>query len=303
MEHRKNKKALVIINPGAGLSIKQSTIQDLVSNKLETLGYNFDIFVLNRGFEKKIAGYDFSNLDLMVAVGGDGTVKVAGRTIIENKLNVPLAIIPFGSANVVATSLGLPVMVKPALKVLDSIKKIVKIDVGLINRTHYFLVGFSVGYVSKIVTGTGKKLKKRFGFFGYLLRLLFNKIKIRKIKFEIKTKNKTFWIKGNSLIIFNAMNYFGLTPKKKINLRDGIFNLYVLTNKTFIGLLEIFFNMFWYQRPPRHVFSLDNNFFQIVLGRNRDLKSCQIDGDYINLNSKNIEIKVLPKVLKVVVGK
>jgi len=297
MESTSNKKALVIINPGAGLSIKQSVISNLVSAKLEGLGFKKEIFILDRNFENQIANYDFFGMTLVVAVGGDGTVKVAARIMLQNNITAPLAIIPFGSANVVAASVGIPVMVKPALKLLDNYST-TKIDVGVINNLHYFLVGFSIGWVSLIVTSTPQNLKRRFGFLSYLIKFLFNKIKIRKIKFKISTQNKTFWVKGNSLIIFNAFNYFGLKPKKKIDIRDGIFNLYVFTNRRFLALFEAMFYMLWYQRPPRHIFSLDNNYFKINL--NYGLKTCQIDGDYIKL-AKEMEIKVLPRAISVVV--
>lgn len=294
------RKALVIINPGAGLALKQGVIKDLTLNKLRSLDYKVDSFELNENFEKEIAGYKFSGVDLVVAVGGDGTVKVAARTILQEKIDVPLIIIPFGSANVIAMALGIPIVVNQALKQLDNPAKTTKIDVGLINGSFYFLVGFSVGYISQVIATTDKELKKRLGFFSYVLKFIFNKIKIRKIKFKIIATERVFWVKGNSLIIFNALNYFGFKTKKIIDFQDGILNLYVLTNKTFFGLVNAVWGMLWYQRPPRYVFSLDNGSFDIFLPRKKDLRSCQIDGDYIDVNSQNISVKILPRALTVV---
>ncbi|HQA64179.1 MAG TPA: diacylglycerol kinase family protein, partial [bacterium] len=86
------KKALVIINPSAGLALKQKTIKTLVVNKLSRLGYSGDMFELNKDFEKNIENYNGSKVDLVVAVGGDGTVKVAARTILQKNIKAPLAI-------------------------------------------------------------------------------------------------------------------------------------------------------------------------------------------------------------------
>ena len=151
------KKALIIFNPSAGLKSKL-TIEKLAERKLKSLGYRVDIFLVDEHFEAGIAGYDFFNLSLVVAIGGDGTVKVAGRTIIENKLSAPLVIIPFGSANVVAKTLGITLNAKAALQLIGG-AKLRGLDVGIINKTHYFLVGFSVGYISRIITGTSTKMK------------------------------------------------------------------------------------------------------------------------------------------------
>jgi len=83
-------------------------------------------------------------------------------------------------------------------------------------------------------------------------------------------------------------------------LKDGILNLYVFTNKIFLGMIKAFFYIIWFQEPPAHVFYLDNSYFRIVLSRWP--KDCQIDGDRVNL-SKNIEIEVLPQVLEIVLPK
>ena len=293
------KKALVIFNPTAGLKTKID-VEGIVREKLGNLGYEVNLIYLNHHFEDEIDKLNLSEIGLVVAVGGDGTVKVAARTIIEKKLECPLAIIPYGSANVIAIAAGLPLNIKNALKLIEEPLKTMPIDVGLVNKKHYFVVGLSIGYVSKIVISASQHLKSRLGFFGYLFTFIFNKIKIRKIKFEIKTKNRTFWIKGNSLIIFNALNYYGLKVKKPISFADGIFNLYVFTSKTFLSLVEAFFLMIFMHHPPRYVLALDNNYFKVILKQVNT--SCQVDGDYLKL-PKVIEVELLSKALKMVVKK
>ncbi len=292
-------RALVIFNPTAGLKSKID-VESIIRDRLEGLGYNVDLFYLNSHFEDEISSFSFLDTALIVAVGGDGTVKVATRTIIDNKLKIPLAIIPYGSANVIAMAAGIPINIRNALKLIESPQKTIAIDVGLINHKYYFLVGFSIGYVSKIVTGTSHHLKSKLGFFGYLFVFIFNKIKIRKLKFEIKTKNRNFWVRGNSLIVFNTLNYLGMKFKKTISFTDGIFNLYVFTNKTFISLVESFFFMLFYNKPPRYVLSLDNSYFKIVL--KKPTNSCQIDGDYVRL-PRIIEVELLPQALNIIIGR
>jgi len=292
------KKALIIYNPRAGIKSNRDVAKE-VQSKLENLGYAASIFFLEPEFEQNILSYDFAEVKLVVAVGGDGTVKVAARTIVQNQLTAELVIIPFGSANVVAKTLGLSTNIKTALGLLDG-KKTKSIDVGVINKTHYFLVGFSSGYVSEVVTGTTTGLKNRLGFIGYFINLLSRNLKIKRKKFLVMTQNRRFWIKGHSLIIFNACNFFGLKPKKPIDPSDGILNLYVITNKNFWTLLLAIGHFLLYHEPTQYIFSIDNEFFKIRFRRRP--KSAQIDGDLINL-PREIEIKVLPRILKVVVGK
>ncbi|MFA5047544.1 MAG: diacylglycerol kinase family protein [Patescibacteria group bacterium] len=292
------KKALVIFNPSAGVNVKYD-MRGLIENKLRSLGYESEVFLLDNNFERTLSDYDFSAISLLVAVGGDGTVKVAARTIVTRKLSVPLAIIPFGSANVAATTLKIPLNPKEALKLLDRLKT-TEMDLGVINKNNYFVVGFSIGYVSDIIINTGKDLKNRWGRLSYLWRLAFNKLRIPRIKFKIQTSSRTFWIKGNSLIIFNAYNLYGFQPKKSISVSDGILNLYVVTNKTFWSLIRAGLYVLFYHEPPRHIFSLDNGSFRISLKRRGFLKTCQIDGDHLIL-PKEMMIEVLPQALDVVI--
>ena len=292
------KKALIIFNPTAGVSTKQD-VRGLVSKKLQDLGYQPEVAVLDFEFENRMERYIQDGVELVVAVGGDGTVKVAAREIIQRKLQVPLAIVPFGSANVLASTLGLPLDLAGALALLDNLKTR-KIDVGRINRQIYFIVGFSLGYVSSVIIHTEKGLKNRFGYLGYLIKFAWNKIRIPRIKFRIETQNRVFWIKGNSLIVFNAFKFFGLEPKKPISITDGIFNLYITTNKTFFTMIRAALGVLFYVKPPRYVFTLDNSYFKIRLKRRRYLKTAQVDGDRIRL-PKVIEIECLPQALEVVV--
>lgn len=293
-------KALIIFNPTAGMATK-TDVGKIVQDKLSGLDYKPIMLILDFNFEANIAKLDLSDIKLVVAVGGDGTVKVAAREIINRRIKAPLAVIPFGSANVLAATLKIPLGLKEALELLN-VSSTIKIDVGVLNQDRYFLVGFSLGYLSSIVINTNRELKNKFGSIGYVLHLFWNKIRIPRIKFRIETQNHVFWVKGNSLIVFNAFNFYGFSPKKTISLNDGILNLYVVTNKTFLTMAEAAFGVLFYRTPPKHIFTLDNKYFKIRIKRKKYLKTAQIDGDKIKL-PRTIEVEVLPKALEVIVKK
>mgnify|MGYP000583812057 CR=1 FL=1 len=291
------KKAVVIFNPTAGFLSKKD-LKSEVEQKLKEIDINPDFLILDSNFETIADNYNWSGVELIIAWGGDGTVKVAARTIMQFKLNIPLAIIPFGSANVLASTLKIPFNINEAIKLIAK-GRISNIDIGRINKEKYFLVGFSVGYVSSIIINTEKELKNKFGFWGYAIRLFWNKVRITRIKFKIETQNRIFWLRGNSLIVFNAFNFYGFQAKKNISINDGLLNLYVVTNKTFFSMIEAALGVLFYDNPPKHIFTLDNKEFKITLKHRRHLKTCQIDGDYIKLD-KEIVIDVLPSALQVI---
>lgn len=290
--------ALVIFNPTAGINAKYDVKAQVIS-ELKALGFEPMVLMLDFYFETNIEREDLSGVKLVVAVGGDGTVKVAAREIITRKINAPVLIVPFGSANVLASSLKLPVNVKEALSLAKNLKT-EKIDVGLLNKERYFIVGFSLGYVSSIIIHTEKDLKNKLGSLSYVIRLFWNKIRIPRIKFKIETQNRVFWVKGNSLIVFNAFNFYGFAPKKNVSIQDGVLNLYVITNKTFLAMAEAALGILFFDKPSRHIFTLDNQKFKIGVKRKSYLKTAQIDGDKIAVKN-DMEIEVLPGALEVVV--
>ena len=149
-----------------------------------------------------------------------------------------------------------------------------------------------------MVAKTAVGLKKKLGFLGYFLSLISSKTRLKTFKFEIQTRENKFKLEGNSLVVFNAVNYHGLKPRRKIFLDDGMFSLFVFTSKTLGVLLASFVFSLSHQKPPVKTFALDNDYFKIVMKEPMD--SAQIDGDYIKL-PKVIEIKIKPQILKVIV--
>ena len=91
-------------------------------------------------------------VDAVVAAGGDGTVARAGRALAGGSL--PMAILPLGTANNIATSLGIaddPVAAIDAWRK----RKIIRIDVGVVTDEggdHLFIEGVGTGLLPRGIT-------------------------------------------------------------------------------------------------------------------------------------------------------
>jgi diacylglycerol kinase family enzyme len=116
--------------------------------------------------------------DVLVAVGGDGTVRAVASVAIDER--VPLGVIPLGTGNLFARNLGVPVNdTGAALRaVLDGANEAV--DVGRLTvvresgeeREYLFLVLAGVGIDAEMVAGADEKLKRRFGWLAYFYALV-----------------------------------------------------------------------------------------------------------------------------------
>jgi len=289
--------ALVIVNSLAGLKLPGS-VGVRVKQRLIELGYQPLIFELDQDFEKNLAKQKLTKIKLVVAVGGDGTVRVAVRTMFENKLNVPLSIVPFGSANVVATSLGIPLRLGKSLAKIGS-EQTVAVDVGLVNGNQPFLVGFSIGYISSLVAHTPRWLKNISGVLAYCINLLIHAYRLPSIDFTIYRGERAQVITGNSLVIFNVINLYGLKPRKVITMTDGRLDLYVVKGRNILMLLKIGLDFLRLERSPKHLISFEDTNFVVDVAPG--IESFQIDGDIIKLNNRPIKISVKPKAVRVTV--
>ena len=91
-------------------------------------------------------------VDLLVAAGGDGTVARAGRALAGGSL--PLAILPLGTANNIAMSLGIA---EDPMTAIDDWphQKVVRMDVGVVNDgdgDHLFIEGVGTGLLPRGIT-------------------------------------------------------------------------------------------------------------------------------------------------------
>lgn len=119
------KRVLFIINPISGLgkhkTIEKSVESEIDKNKVE---YRFE-YTQYPQHATEIAKLNVDKFDVIVAVGGDGTVNEVASALVDT--NTALAIIPAGSGNGLARHLNIPLKVNKAIHLLND-SKVVKID-------------------------------------------------------------------------------------------------------------------------------------------------------------------------------
>ena len=106
-----------------------------------------------------------ASADIVVVGGGDGTLNAAAAGIA--KLKRPLGIIPLGTANDLARTLGIPTDLDSAMRVIAG-GKVQSIDVGLVNDVMFFNVA-SIGMSAELCQELTSDIKRRFGKLGYAL--------------------------------------------------------------------------------------------------------------------------------------
>lgn len=139
---------MLIHNPGAG---DQEHSKKKLLDLLGSQGYDC------RYFSTKKEGWDQLDpeVDLIIVAGGDGTVGKVARRMVEQELNdkVPLALLPAGTANNIATTLGISGELED---IIESWKPglVKKFDLGSFrqeDREDLFLEGVGFGLFPKLI--------------------------------------------------------------------------------------------------------------------------------------------------------
>ncbi|RKE57202.1 diacylglycerol/lipid kinase family protein [Sphingobacterium detergens] len=120
------KKVRLVHNPAAG--DEDNGDKDELCQLIEELGHHCTV-VAKKDAVKKID----PETDIIALAGGDGTIKMTIMALLEKKLRFkrPIAILPQGTANNIAISLGIPLDCKQAMN-LWSHFQLKKFDVGMV---------------------------------------------------------------------------------------------------------------------------------------------------------------------------
>lgn len=184
---------------------------------------------------KEMLGPLAGELDRIVAIGGDGTVGSVLGAVAEMNLAVPVGIIPFGTGNLLARSLG--ICTRGACRdLLENSLDIIcagnaeRIDLGKMNG-RWFIIDAGTGPISDAITAPKREHKSRWKLLVYGLPLL-KSIARRPIPFAVTVDGGQPEIIHASAIFVTNMSEMGIGRSDYEHLKDGVLDLIVLNPKT-----------------------------------------------------------------------
>ncbi|NJL09498.1 MAG: lipid kinase [Calothrix sp. SM1_7_51] len=144
-------------------------------------------------------------VDLVIVGGGDGTLNAAVDALVET--NLPLGILPLGTANDLARTLGIPISLPEACSIIAK-GYTRRIDLGWVNGKHFFNVA-SMGLSVKITQKLTHKAKKRWGVLAYAATAVKVIWESRPFSAEIHLNNQELTVKTVQIAIGNGRYYGG----------------------------------------------------------------------------------------------
>jgi YegS/Rv2252/BmrU family lipid kinase len=167
-------------------------------------------------------------VDAIVLAGGDGTVASSAAALIDADL--PFGLLPRGTANDLARSVGLPVDLKSAAEVIVAGGRR-KIDVGEVNGQFFFNVAH-IGLGSVLAGGVTAKLKRRLGPLAYPVAAARALGKLRPFRAELLIADERITFRTVEIAVGNG-RYFGGggVVAEEAEIDDGVFHICAIKTK------------------------------------------------------------------------
>ncbi len=228
------KKALLLVNQH---SRKGKKLLSQATVELQALDFELIVESTNHARELSDTIRRYQNrVELVIIGGGDGTLNSAIEGLIDTKL--PLGILPMGTANDLARTLGIPTDLSAACQVIASGKTRL-IDLGWVNGQHFFNVA-SLGLSVQITKRLTKDIKQRWGIFAYAFTALQTLWSARPFRAEIKVNNQSFNVRTLQIAIGNGRYYGGgMTVAEDATIDDKRLDLYSLETNNWWEIIAL----------------------------------------------------------------
>ncbi|WP_064974882.1 diacylglycerol/lipid kinase family protein [Alistipes provencensis] len=170
-------------------------------------------------------------IDLMVVAGGDGTVNYVVNAMKGKGLDIPVGVVPSGTANDFARALGMSCEPLEAARQIAS-GGVERVDVGCVNGL-WFVNIFSFGIFTTTSQRTPDKRKHRIGKLAYIIEGVKEFRSMHAVPLEIEADGERFDLRSLMVLIFNGETAGGFHLARRSSIKDGLFDCILLEKKNF----------------------------------------------------------------------
>ena len=235
------KKVRFIYNPYSGENIILNEIDNVIRMHQEK-GYQIVPYRIQQGqgIEEALDIID-SSYEYILIAGGDGSVDSLVNAMMQKKIDLPIGILPVGTANDFGKFLGIPQDITEACnQILSSEPK--GVDIGVVNDK-YFVNVASSGLFTDVSQKTDINLKNTIGKLAYYLKGLEEIPNLRKLKVKLKSKEMTYDGKMYLFLVFNGQTAGNFKLATRADVSDGYLDVIMIKAVAIRDILPLFIKM------------------------------------------------------------
>jgi YegS/Rv2252/BmrU family lipid kinase len=199
---------------------------------------------------KVIAEARERGLEKVVAAGGDGTISAVANGLIGSE--VPLGIIPLGTANVLARELEVPLDLHEACRLVAGAHAVTSLDAMRAGARIYF-TQVGIGIDALMIRDTTTELKRRFGRLAYVWTALIALAGFQPRRFSIAVDDKHSRPRASQVVIANC-GILGQKPFRwgpDIRPDDGRLDVCIVRARSLLDYVSLFWHVL-VGHPGRH---------------------------------------------------
>lgn len=220
---------VAIVNPATRGNVRRMVeLLETAAPRSTTLEVHF---TRHAGHARQLARENAAGADVLVAIGGDGTVaEVAG---VARETGVPLGIVPGGSTNIIARELGIPTNSHLAARLIFGNHAIRSIDAGICGE-HTFLHMAGAGVDSQLFDLANPALKRKVGWMAYVPAAI-QALRRPLSTFTIESEEQVLTgVRSPLVLVANGPSIIAprLQLDKRIRFDDGLLDVLVVTATT-----------------------------------------------------------------------
>ena len=239
--------------------------------------------------------------DCVIASGGDGTVSAVAGALVDGE--VPLGIVPRGTANAIAVAFGISNNVGVASEsILDGIPT--KVDAARCNG-HPLMLLAGIGLEADVISQANRKLKDRIGSAAYILSAFQQVTDLHVFTVELETDDRIITVEASGVTVANiapatsvlAQGSSGVVPY------DGLLDITIFSPEGTGGAIAASYNLFQSALSRRSSNREDIGYFRCkaVKITTEPEQKVVVDGEM--LGTTPVEVHCLPRGLTIIAPK
>lgn len=234
-------KVKFIYNPYSGENTIISDI-DTVIMVHQRYGYVIEPFRISMDYELSEAFKDIDDsFKYILVAGGDGTVDSVVNHMKSLEIDLPIAVLPVGTANDFAKFIGIPLNVEKACEQIINSDP-VNIDIGKINDK-YFVNVASTGLFTDVSQKTDVNLKNTIGKLAYYVKGIEQIPNLRKLKIKVTSDHMEFDGDMYLMLVFNGQTAGNFNLAYKADLADGMLDVIIIKTGMVKDIIALFIKM------------------------------------------------------------
>ncbi len=219
------KKVKFIYNPNSG---DKSIINklDLIISIYQKNKFTLELYRLDKNSCIDDAIYNIDkNYHHILVSGGDGTIDILLNSMKQNNKDIPVGILPFGTANDFAKALNLSQDINEAIEnIIKSTPK--KIDIGKINEK-YFINVASAGMFTDVSQKINSEFKNYMGKVSYYITGIEQALNLKKYNIKVTSDEMVYEGDMYLMLIFNGKTAGNINLAYKALLDDGYLDVII----------------------------------------------------------------------------